>query len=227
MRVGLGTPVAPFVRGEGGLDVELMAALGDRLDEPIDFRPGGGDLDQMLDELLDGTYDCVSGVVVTDARAQRVALLPPYLITGQALAVHTGRLPQVQSVDELRGLTIGAGRGDPAAAVAVDLVDRGKAGRVHLSEPGAVLADLDSGRCDAVVGLAPVLGALLVTAPQVEVVQRGLAAQPIAIAVAPSDHALLARLQVASAELEDDGTMQALRRRWLGNPYTDQSAAVL
>jgi hypothetical protein len=27
------------------------------------------------------------------------------------------------------------------------------------------------------------------------------------------------------AELEDDGTLQRLRRKWLGNPYIDQSLA--
>jgi hypothetical protein len=32
---------------------------------------------------------------------------------------------------------------------------------------------------------------------------------------------------VAQEELNQDGTLQQLRRKWLGNPYTDQSLAVL
>ena len=55
---------------------------------------------------------------------------------------------------------------------------------------------------------------------------RGLSVEDIAIAVAPDNAALLARLQVAQAELEEDGTLQRLRRRWLGNPYVDQASAV-
>jgi hypothetical protein len=36
---------------------------------------------------------------------------------------------------------------------------------------------------------------------------------------------LLQRIATAQAELEDDGTLQAIRRKWLGNPYLDQSLA--
>ncbi len=50
--------------------------------------------------------------------------------------------------------------------------------------------------------------------------------EEIAVAVAAENTALMARLQVAQAELEDDGTLQKLRRKWLGNPYVDQAAAV-
>ncbi|HYJ55189.1 MAG TPA: transporter substrate-binding domain-containing protein, partial [Mycobacterium sp.] len=61
----------------------------------------------------------------------------------------------------------------------------------------------------------------------VDVVQRGLSVEHIAIAVAPADRTLAARLQVAQAELEEDGTLQRIRRKWLGNPYADQSLGAL
>jgi polar amino acid transport system substrate-binding protein len=60
----------------------------------------------------------------------------------------------------------------------------------------------------------------------VDVVQRGISVENIAIAVALDDQALLARLTVAQAELEDDGTLQRIRGKWLGNPYADQNLAV-
>ncbi|PRC61888.1 amino acid ABC transporter substrate-binding protein, partial [Mycobacterium sp. ITM-2017-0098] len=74
--------------------------------------------------------------------------LPPYLISGQGMAVDTSRLPQVQSVDDLTGLTIGVQRGDAGEAVAERLVADGKAARVRLYEYGAVstaIADLVAG----------------------------------------------------------------------------------
>ena len=37
-----------------------------------------------------------------------------------------------------------------------------------------------------------------------------------------ADQALAGRLRVAQAELEEDGTLQRIRRKWLGNPYVDQ-----
>ncbi|MDZ4269708.1 MAG: transporter substrate-binding domain-containing protein, partial [Mycobacterium sp.] len=87
--------------------------------------------------------------------------------------------------------------------------------------------DLTTGDCDVVMKLAPVLTELVKAAPGVEVVQRGLTVEDIAIAVAPADQALAARLQVAQAELEEAGTLQQMRRKWLGNPYVDQSLGVL
>ena len=56
--------------------------------------------------------------------------------------------------------------------------------------------------------------------------QRGISVENIAIAVPLGDQALLGRITVAQAELEEDGTLQRIRRKWLGNPYTDQSLAV-
>ncbi len=74
--------------------------------------------------------------------------------------------------------------------------------------------------------LAPVLTELVKPIPGVEVVQRGLSTENIAVAVGLEDQELLARVMVAQEELDQDGTLQLLRRKWLGNPYTDQSLAV-
>ena len=54
-------------------------------------------------------------------------------------------------------------------------------------------------------------------------VQRGLSRENIAIAVRFGDDATLQRISHAQAGLEDDGTLQGLRRKWLGSPYRDQS----
>ena len=60
--------------------------------------------------------------------------------------------------------------------------------------------------------LAPVLTELVKPIPGVEVVQRGITVEDIAVAVPRGDQALLGRLTVAQAELEADGTLQGLRR---------------
>ena len=46
------------------------------------------------------------------------------------------------------------------------------------------------------------------------------------IAVPLTDQGLLADITAAQAALETDGALQRIRRKWLGNPYTDQSLAV-
>jgi ABC-type amino acid transport substrate-binding protein len=74
--------------------------------------------------------------------------------------------------------------------------------------------------------LAPVLTELVRPIAGVEVVQRGISIENIAIAVPLDDQALLSRITVAQAELEDDGTLPRIRQKWLGNGDADQSSAV-
>ncbi|MDA2890965.1 ABC transporter substrate-binding protein [Mycolicibacterium sp. BiH015] len=234
LRVGVAYPDPPFnaMPGHSGLDIDVMTALAGAIGVEAEFVAyQGADFDGIFDRLEAGDYDCViAGITVTSERQRRAAFLPPYVISGQGLAVDTSRLPHVRSVDDLAGLTVGVQRGNTSEAIAHQLVADGKADRVRVYDYGAVsaaIADLVTGGCDAVMKLAPVLAELVKAVPGVEVVQRGLSVEDIAIAVNPADQQLLARLGVAQAELEAGGEFQRIRRRWLGNPYVDQSAGML
>lgn len=227
-------PDPPFnaMPGDTGLDIELMTELGRALGESVEFVAyDGADFDGIFDRLGAGDYDCVAaGTTVTPDRELKAAFLPPYLISGQALAVDTGRLPHVHSIGDLDGLTIGVQRGNTSEPIAERLVAEGKAARVRVYDYCGIetaLRDLTTGECDAFMKLAPVLTELVKALPGVQVVQSGLSVEHIAIAVAPADQALAARFQVAQAELEEDGTLQRIRRKWLGNPYVDQSLGAL
>lgn len=234
MRVGVAPPYPPFnaMPGHGGLDIDVMRALGDVLAEDVEFLSyDGAQFDGIFDRLAAGDYDCViSGVSVTPDRRRRAAFLPPYLICGQALAVDTARLPDVRSVDDLAGRTVAAQRGSTSETLARTLVADGRAAHLRLYDHGAVataVADLVAGGCDALIKLGPALTELVREVPDVEVVAQGLSVEDIAIAVRASDQQLLARLQVAQAELEENGTLQRIRREWLGKPYVDQSLGAL
>ncbi|MCZ0727211.1 ABC transporter substrate-binding protein [Mycolicibacterium iranicum] len=234
LRVGVAYPDPPFnaMPNHGGLDIDVMTALARAIGVEVEFVAyDGADFDGIFDRLAAGDYDCViSGITVTSERQRRAAFLPPYVISGQGLAVDTSRLPAVRSVDDLAGLTIGVQRGNTSESVAHQLVADGKAARVRIYDYGAIstaVADLVTGGCDAVMKLAPVLTELVKAVPGVEVVQRGLSIEEIALAVNPADQQLLARLRVAQAELEASGEFQRIRRGWLGNPYVDQSSGML
>jgi ABC-type amino acid transport substrate-binding protein len=166
---------------------------------------------------------------VTGERRHLAAFASPYLISGQALAVDTARFPTVRSVDDLAQLTIGVQRGNTSQPFAEHLVAQGKATAVRVYDYGAVrtaLADLADGGCDAFIKLGPVLTELVKPLPDIEVVQRGMSREEIAIAVALGDESTLRRIESAQAQLEADGTLQEIRRRWLGNPYRNQGLAV-
>jgi ABC-type amino acid transport substrate-binding protein len=233
LRVGAAFPDPPFngMPGDSGLDIDLMEAIAEKLGAAVEFIAyDGADFNGIFDGL--GTeYECVAaGTTVTPEREQQATFVPPYLISGQSLAVDTTRLPQVRSVDDLEGLTIGVQQGNTSRSIAERLVADGKAAAVRVYDYGAIrtaLTDLTTGACDAFMKLAPVLTELVKAVQGVEVVQRGISVENIAIAVAIGDQALLGRLTVAQAELEDDGTLQRIRGKWLGNPYADQNLAAV
>lgn len=226
LNVGAAVPLPPFnsMPDGGGLDVDLITELAKKLGVTVEFGEYRGAADDDFFERLNaGEYDCIAaGVAVTPERETKARFVAPYLICGHSLAVDTRRLPRVRSVDDVDGLTVGVARGSTGLPVA-----EGSAARVRVYDSIATaLTDLGSGGCDAVLELGPVLTELVKAIPGVEVVQRGISVRNIAIAVGRDDQALLGRLTVAQAELEDDGTLQVIRRKWLGNPYCDQSLAV-
>jgi ABC-type amino acid transport substrate-binding protein len=233
LKVGAAFPDPPFngMPDNAGLDIDLMTAIAESLGATVEFIAyGGRDFNGIFDELNAGRYDCVTaGTTVTPERETKAQFIAPYLISGQSLAVDTMRLPHVRSIDDLDGLTIGVQQGNTSQPIADRLVAQGKAATVRVYDYGSIrtaLTDLTTGACDAFMKLAPVLTELVKPISGVEVVQRGISVENIAIAVGLDDQALLARITVAQEELEQAGTLQLLRRKWLGNPYTDQSLAV-
>jgi ABC-type amino acid transport substrate-binding protein len=234
LRVGAAYPDPPFngMPDDSGLDIDLMTAIADKLDMAVEFVPyEGADFNGIFDALNACDFDCIAaGTTVTPEREKKASFVSPYLISGQSLAVDTRRLPTVHSIDDLDGLTIGVQQGNTSGPIAERLVADGKAARLRVYDYGGIrdaLADLTTGGCDAFMKLAPVLTELVKPIAGVEVVQRGISTENIAVAVGIDDQGLLARITVAQAELEDDGALQGIRRRWLGNPYADQSLGML
>ena len=232
LRVVAAFPDPPFngMPGNTGLDIDLMTAIAKVLGATVEFIAyEGADFNGIFDG-LGSAYDCVAaGTTVTPERETKAQFVPPYLISGQSLAVDTARLPHVKSIADLAGLTIGVQQGNTSQPIAERLVADGKAAAVRVYDYGTIrtaLTDLRTGACDAFMKLEPVLTELVKPVPGVEVVQRGISVENIAIAVPLDDQVLLGRITVAQAELEDNGTLPRIRRKWLGNADADQSSAV-
>src|SRR3954454_23750576 len=160
LRVGAAYPDPPFngMPDDGGLDIDLMTAIADKLNMRVEFVPyDGADFNGIFDALDNGDFDCVAaGTTVTPEREQKAAFVAPYLISGQSLAVDTSRLPHVTSVDGLVGLTVGVQRGNTSQRIAEELVANGKAARVRVYDYGGIrsaLTDLSTGGCDAFMKL--------------------------------------------------------------------------
>ena len=190
LRVGAAYPDPPFngMPDDGGLDIDLMIAIADKLDMGVEFVAyDGADFNGIFDALNAGSFDCVAaGTTVTPEREKKAKFAPPYLISGQSLAVNTRRLPNVRSVDDLDGLTIGVQQGNTSGPIAEQLVADGRAASVRVYDYGSIrtaLDDLSTGGCDAFMKLAPVLTELVKPIADVEVVQRGISTENIAVGV--------------------------------------------
>ena len=127
LRVGAAIPDPPFngMPDNTGLDIDLMTEIAKALGVDVEFIAyKGSDFDGIFDGLNDGAYDCVTaGPTVTPERETKAQFVPPYLISGQSLAVDTTRLPHVRSIDDLAGLTVGVQQGNTSQPIAERLVE--------------------------------------------------------------------------------------------------------
>jgi len=135
LRVGAAFPDPPFngMPDDSGLDIDLMSAIAEALGARVEFISyDAADFNGIFDA-LGSAYDCVTaGTTVTPDREKKAKFVPPYLISGQSLAVDTIRLPRVRSINDLTGLTIGVQQGNTSQLVANRLVAEGRAARVRV-----------------------------------------------------------------------------------------------
>ncbi|WP_374977183.1 ABC transporter substrate-binding protein [Microbacterium trichothecenolyticum] len=222
LRVGSAFPDPPFngsaARPEG-LDVALLTALAEDLGRRAAFVPFEGD---DFDDIFSGLgreYDCIaSGTTITAARQKLGDFGPPYLVSGQALAVNTTRHPDIHDPGDLTGMTIGVQAGNTSEPIARAWAASGLIAGVKVYPYHRIhdaLHDVSAGSCDAVMKLHPVLRNLVADIDDVEVVMHGLSVEQIAIATAVGDP-LGATLAQAQAARESEGSLPMMRRTWLG-----------
>jgi polar amino acid transport system substrate-binding protein len=228
-RVGSALPDPPFELYENdsrstdsatGFDIELTKAIAHALGRSWELVPyRGSDFNGIFDMLEDDAVDCIaSGTTVTPERAARADFCAAYYVSGQSLATDTKRLPNVHGIDDLAGLTIGVQQGNTSQPIANELVARGRAGAVRVydyHDIGKALDDLSNGGCDAVMKLAPVLTWLVRDRPTLDVVQRGISREEIAIAVRKGNAELRGQIDTAQQSLTADGTLGRLVATWL------------
>ncbi|MFH5229334.1 ABC transporter substrate-binding protein [Antrihabitans spumae] len=224
LRIGAALPDPPFelyVDGTAtGFDIEFTRAIARVLGRAWELVPyKGTDFNGIFAMLDDGVVDCIaSGTTVTPGRREMADFCSAYFQSGQSIAVDTERLPHVRGIDDLDGLTIGVQQGNTSQPIADALVAKGRAAAVRAYDYHDIdkaLDDLSSGGCDVVMKLAPVLTWLVRDRPKVEVVQRDISHEEIAIAVRKGDDRLRGLIDDAQRALAADETLARLAEQWL------------
>jgi polar amino acid transport system substrate-binding protein len=225
LTVGLAMPAAGFqvgaVRGRRvvlakGLEIDLARILANRLGIPrVRFvnerlfstllNPGPKDWDIALAEIS-----------VTAPRAQRVDFSTPYLSADQGVLVRRSLEPNPKSIAALRKLQLCAERATTGSQLVVRTI-KPRRKPLLLSDPSTLSYALFTKRCDATVADAPTLAVLRRQAPDRygPLVGRVVTHEKYAIAL-ETGSSLRPQIDAALRTAIRDGTLETLRRRWLG-----------
>ena len=224
LKVAAAFPDPPFDvtdRPPTGFDIDLMQAVAGELGLRCAFIGYEGDgFEGIFAGLADGRWDAVaSGATVTARRRELALFCRPYVRSGQSLVVNVARHPDLRSVDDLAGRSLGVQHGNTSEPVAQRLRAEGKVGSVRTyayRDILVALGDLEAGRLDAFMKLEPVMRWLIRDRPDLRLVQSGLTDERLAVAVRLGNAALAEAIDGAQRRLAANGALAELGRRWLG-----------
>jgi polar amino acid transport system substrate-binding protein len=110
-------------------------------------------------------YDfALAEVTITAARAKNVAFSTPYYNANQGVLIRKGLTPEPKSIADLRGLTLCAQSNTTGAAYIASKIRPTKAA-LYPATTTVMYQQVQSGRCDAAVYDAPILGGQKATDP--------------------------------------------------------------
>ncbi len=235
LRVGMDASFPPFevVTMDGrlvGFDVDLARELGRRLGVEVEFV-ANLPYDGLYDALAVGRVDVViSALVANPARMADFAYSTPYFDAGQVLVVRAplssaeGEI-NIEKMADLDGHTLAVEFGTQG-----DLEARKWARRlsdlviVPHQTAAEALAAVAAGEADgALVDHVSALTAMTKTPGisenskgfELVIVGKPVVEEPYVVAVRKESHRLLQAINEAIAEMEADGTLEALAAKWL------------
>lgn len=134
-----------------GFDIDLMTAIAQTQNLSLEFEPMS--YEDVIRTLLAYDVDAaISGISITEERAEMVSFSRPYFESGLAIAVTTSS-PEITSAEELSGKRIGIQRGTTSEEYARTVANTTIKRFATIDEAFSQLAD---GKIDAVINDYPV-----------------------------------------------------------------------
>lgn len=216
--IGNGGAYPPFEFMENGkltgYDIDLGEELGRRMNLQVEWSVT--EFTGLIAALTSKRADILlTAFAKTPERAQKVAFTEPYYYTGNAAAFKPGL--NFDTADQLADKKIGVQAGTPSEKFVRERAGTTAKEILSYSSVNLALRDLEIGRVDVVVNLAPVLKYNLAKKPgntmQVGPVwdSRGVCAN-----TRLEDKALLAEVDRHLAAMRKDGFMDRLNTKWFG-----------
>jgi len=221
LRVGISPDAPPLAFEEGGemkgLEAEMARTYGEDARIPVEFVRR--EFPRLINALIAGEVDVVmSGMSVTQGRARTVSFTDPYLQSGQRVMVRAADAAGAGTAEEFTStrLTVGYERGTTGEAFVKTRFYNATA--VPFPDGAAGIAALRTSKIDAFVHDSPTLWAVVQGegGEDVALLKGRLTQEDLAWAVRPWDGELRGRLNAALAKWREDGRLDAMVRRWLG-----------
>lgn len=220
-RVGMDPSFPPFESIDPstgrpvGLDVDLVNAIAGRWGVRAEIVSLG--FDELVDAVAARRVDsAASALPVFEWRTQEVSFSAPYIEAGVVLAVPRGS--PIEGPEDLAGRRVAAEWGSEGDAQVRELQRRleGKLELVLRESADAAMEAAARGEADAVVIDAVSLALFNRGEGDLVAVGQPLRSDPYVVVVPKGAPLLLADLNQALAAMEADGTLAALRAKWLG-----------
>jgi polar amino acid transport system substrate-binding protein len=197
-----------------GFDIDYAKAAGEKLGKEVVFQPI--DWSAKESELQSGRIDLIwNGYTITDERKEKVLFTKPYLKNDQIIVIKADS--DISGMADLEGKNVGVQSLSSAldAVNASDLKD--KITLTEFKDNVLALSDLKIGRIDAVV-IDQVVADYYMTQEKdtFKILDESLAPEEYGIGVKKGNDELLAQLQKALDELNEDGTASEISQKWFG-----------
>jgi ABC-type amino acid transport substrate-binding protein len=206
-----------------GFDVDLYKEVAKRLG--LTAKSTTTSFDGLFTQSVPrGTFDVgISAITIKEERKQTVDFTVPYFVANLSLAVDTTKTPNIKTIDDLAGLTIGVQTGTTGADCAKALVTQGKAKDVKEFET-AILAfdDLIAGRVAAVVNDRPASEGIIAARSSIKVVQVLETNEKYGFAISKDKPDLRVAIDKALTDMMTDGTYATIYKNWFKTdvPFT-------
>ncbi len=200
-----------------GFDVDLMNAAAKAGGFTVEFKNTAWD--GIFAGLEAGKYDAVmSSVTITDERKKTMDFSMPYINAGQVVVVKS-EVSNVQTLDDLKGKTVGAQIGTTGAFEIDKVKDKDKITEKTYDEIGLAFEDLANGRIAGIVIDSPVAANYALQNPnykgKLKIVGEPFTQEFYGVAVKKGNTKVLDAINAGLKKVVDTDEYKALVQKWL------------
>jgi ABC-type amino acid transport substrate-binding protein len=218
--IGSDTAFPPFENVENGetvgFDVDLMAAIGEKLGVETEFK--SYKFDALITGLQSGTeFDMVaSAMTITDERKQQIDFSDPYINSNQSLAVPTDS--SIASTDDLKkGDKVGVQSGTTGEIWAKENLAPNGVAVTPYDDILAAFGALSAGDITGVINDLPISQDVVKDPSRnAKIVQEIDTQEQYGFAFSKESTALRDAVNKALAEIKQDGTYVEIYKKWFG-----------